>query len=164
MTFGAAWRLHRGQAGAGPGSGWAMHWLTSLVELLLGAVSLGGLGTSVTRTVVVPRNSSSRLLRGVLWAVLAGARRAPRMPKRSRRPGALDLVLPTTLLLTLAGWLCWLGAGFFLVAMSVGVPVDADGVAGTLLLQQRRQVGSVGRVVGLAAWGCAVLVIALCAA
>jgi hypothetical protein len=142
-----------------------MRWLPRLLELLFGAVLLAGVGTSVSRTVLVPRDRSSWLMRGALRVVLASGRSLLRRPLgRRQRPALLDLVLPVTLFVTLAGWLLGLVAGFFLLSLAAGVPADADGLAGTFLFEQGAGTDSVGRVVGLAAWGTAGLVIALWAA
>jgi len=87
------------------------------IELLFAAVVLGGLATSLARTVVVPRDRSSRLMRAALRTALTGARSLP--PPRlspSQRPALLDLVLPISLFVTLAGWLAGLAAGFVLLA------------------------------------------------
>jgi len=142
-----------------------MRWLIGPIELLFAAVVLGGLATSLARTVVVPRDRSSRLMRAALRTALTGARSLP-PPRlsRSQRPALLDLVLPISLFVTLAGWLAGLAAGFVLLGLAVGVPADAGDLAGMLLLEQRARIDMAGRAVGLAAWASAGLVIALWAA
>jgi hypothetical protein len=141
-----------------------MTWLIGLFEFVVGVGIVVGVALSVARTVVLPRPGSSRLLRASFRAVLCGARLARPLPARPRRPAVLELVLPLTLLATLMAWLCWLGAGFFFLALAVGMPAHPTSMIRLLLLEPAQAPGLPGRAVGLVAWVAAALMIMLCAA
>jgi hypothetical protein len=132
-----------------------VHQLIAGAELVLGLIILGAALTSVARTVVVPRNRSSRLMRFALRTTLAAARAVMRPGScEGGRPRYVDLVGPLALAAVLLVWVAGLVSGFALVAVAVGgVRADVDAVAGLLLRTRPEQAGPLGAAVAVLAWG-----------
>ena len=139
-----------------------MRWLISAAEFALGLIILGTVLASVARTVLIPRNRSSRLVRGALRVALTAARVAVRPRCRDGgRPRFVDLVGPIAMLAVLLGWLIALLAGFVLLAVSVGgVRADVDAIAGLFLRAGAAQGSRLGQAAAVASWAAAGAVIA----
>ena len=110
--------------------------MTAWLELIAGAALLAITWLSVLRTVFVPRQRSSRLMRWSMRAVQylgsAIARRLPAGP----RERLLDLCAPVALLVV---GVCWLVAEFLgvalLAARITGIRPDPDALAGFMLFR-----------------------------
>src|SRR5689334_22746318 len=104
----------------GPGA-ILVHPLIAAGEFLLGSALLAVVAGSVARTVLVPRDRSSGLVRRALRVSLAGARVAARPGCRDGgRPRLVDLVGPVGLAGALSCWLAGLLAGFGLLSAAAG--------------------------------------------
>jgi hypothetical protein len=131
-----------------------VHPLIAAVELLVGSAMLAAVGGSLARTVLIPRDRSSRLVRGALRAALAAARLAARPGCRDgARPSLVDLVGPVGLLGVLLAWLTGLLAGFGLLAAAAGpARGSANPLVALLLPVAAGRGGAVAQAAALGFW------------
>jgi hypothetical protein len=144
----------------GPGA-ILVHPLISAGEFLLGTAMLAVVAGSVARTVLVPRNRSSRLVRCALHVSLAGARVAARPGCRDGgRPKLVDLVGPVGLAGALLCWLVGLLAGFGLLSAAAGsARGSADPLVALLIPVTAVQDGAVAQAAALGFWLAATAVV-----
>lgn len=125
-----------------------------MLALVCGAALALATWLSVLRTVFVPRWRSSVLMRtvvgGTWWAGSAMAHRLP----RAAGERVMELCAPLALYLAAACWFAATLTGFALTAPALaGVPFTVTGLTGFLLLRE-------GTLLAVAAWVCALLVLA----
>ncbi|ONI82951.1 hypothetical protein ALI144C_18035 [Actinosynnema sp. ALI-1.44] len=98
----------------------------SVLAALGGVLVLVVVWASVLRTVLIPRQTSSRMARWTArMAAAVGMAIARRLPRRACE-SVMDFCAPVSLLLMMIGWLLGLGLGFALLALAAGVAFDAD--------------------------------------
>jgi len=138
-----------------------VHQLIATTEFALGWVVLGTVIGSVARTVLVPRNRSSRLVHRTLRVTLATARVAVRPGRgESGRPRAVDMVGPIAMLAVLLGWLIGLVNGFVLLAVSTGgVRADPGAIIGLFLRTDIGRSNLLGQFVAVLTWATASVVV-----
>jgi hypothetical protein len=139
-----------------------VHLLIATGEFAFAVIILATVATSVARTILIPRNRSSRMMRCALRAALAAARVAVRPGRRDGgHPRLVDLVGPIAMLGVLLGWLVGLVSGSVLLAVSVGgVRPNADAIAGLFLRAGAEQGSRPGQAVAVGTWAAAGTVIA----
>nr|WP_157528414.1 hypothetical protein [Kibdelosporangium sp. MJ126-NF4]CEL18442.1 hypothetical protein [Kibdelosporangium sp. MJ126-NF4] len=100
--------------------------MVSVLSAAAGVLVLVVVWSSVLRTVLIPRRTSSRMARWtVRLAAAAGTAVARRLPRRACE-AVMDFCAPVSLLLMMIGWLTGLGIGFALLALAAGVAFDGD--------------------------------------
>lgn len=117
--------------------------MLNVLAAMAGVLVLLVVWSSVLRTVLIPRRTSSRMARWTVRLVAAtGTGVARRLPHRACE-AVMDFCAPVSLLLMMIGWLVGMCAGFTLLAVAAGVPFTAvamvrffelkvDGTAGVL--------------------------------
>lgn len=132
------------------------------VEFLLGTALITAVAGSVARTVLVPRDRSSRLVRGALRISLASARIAAKPGCRDGgKPRLIDLVGPAGMFAVLLAWLAGLLVGFGLLAAAAGsARGSANPLVALLLPVAAAQGGAIGQAAAIAFWLSAVAVLA----
>ncbi|CAM3307114.1 hypothetical protein KIPE111705_01030 [Kibdelosporangium persicum] len=102
--------------------------MVNVIAAVAGVLVLVVVWSSVLRTVLIPRRTSSRMARWTVRIAAAGGTAiARRLPRRACE-AVMDFCAPVSLMLMMIGWLVGLGVGFSLLAVAAGVAFDSDAI------------------------------------